>query len=383
MASPVDTSVKWARSDMPGAPVLTRAAGSMTALLDALLVDGWGLQSATSVVIASGVATATFAADHAAAMHSVVEVAGATGSYTDLNGEQKITVANSNTLKWATALPDGTATGSITVKMAGGGWERPFTDTNLRAYKSASPQGHGQFLWVNDTGVDNARVIGYENMTAVSTGTGLFPTTAQVSGGYYWMKSATATDAPINWMAGTDGRMLYLFTEPFGAGYPTSKIMVFGDMAPEAPAGDPYATLLLGDVTPAEYPGGFYYLALGGPGVNKAYAAPRAYGGAGTCVRGLVVATAHNSSYPAFPNPITGGFNLAETEYRDTGADAFPRARLPGLRLGLVTGVESVIPPRSILTVGARAYAVALSSNSMYAKTGLSPIALDITGPWR
>jgi len=45
----------------------------------------------------------------------------------------KITVANSNTLKWATALPDGTATGSITVKMAGGGWERPFTGTNLRA----------------------------------------------------------------------------------------------------------------------------------------------------------------------------------------------------------------------------------------------------------
>jgi len=125
MASPVDTIVKWARSDMPGAPVLTRAAGSMTALLDALLVDGWGLQAATSVVVASGVATATFAADHAAAMHSVVEVAGATGSYTDLNGEQKITVANSNTLKWATALPDGTATGSITVKMAGGGWERP------------------------------------------------------------------------------------------------------------------------------------------------------------------------------------------------------------------------------------------------------------------
>jgi len=185
MASPVDTIVKWARSDMPGAPVLTRAAGSMTALLDALLVDGWGLQAATSVVVASGVATATFAADHAAAMHSVVEVAGATGSYTDLNGEQKITVANSNTLKWATALPDGTATGSITVKMAGGGWERPFTGTNLRAYRSASAQRHGQYLRVNDTGVGDTRVTGYESMTAISTGTGPVPTPAQVIGGYY------------------------------------------------------------------------------------------------------------------------------------------------------------------------------------------------------
>ena len=97
MASPVDTTVKWARSDMPGAPVLTRAAGSMTALLDALLVDGWGLQAATSVVIASGVATATFAADHAAAMHSVVEVAGATGSYTDLTNKPVAAYVDPNT----------------------------------------------------------------------------------------------------------------------------------------------------------------------------------------------------------------------------------------------------------------------------------------------
>jgi len=76
--------------------------------------------------------TANFAADHAAAMPSVVEVAGASGSYTDVNGEQKITVANSNTVKWVSALRVGTATGCITVKMSGGGWERPFTGTNLR-----------------------------------------------------------------------------------------------------------------------------------------------------------------------------------------------------------------------------------------------------------
>ena len=63
--------------------------------------------------------------------------------------------------------------------------------------------------------------------------------------------------------------------------------------------------------------------------------------------------------------------------------DAFTRARLPGLRLGLVRSVESVIPPRSIMSVGARAYAVALSNDSMYSTTGLKPVALDITGPWR
>lgn len=382
MASPVDTTVKWARSDMPGAPVLTRAAGSMTALLDALLVDGWGLQAATSVVIASGVATATFAADHAAAMHSVVEVAGATGSYTDLNGEQKITVANSNTLKWATALPDGTATGSITVKMAGGGWERPFTGTNLRVYRSANVQRHGQYLRVNDTGAETTRVIGYENMTAISTGTGLFPTTAQVSGGYYWWKSALADNTPINWLFATDGRAFWICPEPLGPGYLASKIYGYGDMIPEAPAGDAYATVLVGDPTVSDTTGAVARM-LRDATVDTSTAVPRAYGGAGTCVRGTILASAGYYSWPALQNPITGGFTFAPMEYRDTGVHAFVRAVVPGVRVSLATAVESVTPQRSLLSAGGRDYAVSLSSDSMYSTTGMFAYAFDVKGPWR
>jgi hypothetical protein len=381
MASPVDTTVKWARSDMPGAPVLTRAAGSMTALLDALLVDGWGLQAATSVVIASGVATATFAADHAGAMHSVVEVAGATGSYTGLNGEQKITSATSNTLKWATALPDGTATGSITVKMAGGGWARPFTGTNLRAYKSASPQGHGQYLRVNDAGTTSARVIGYETMTAISTGTGLFPTSAQVNGGYYWLKSNYADNTPVNWLFATDGRMFWLAVE--AAGGPCAKIYGFGDLIPEASAGDPYATLLLGDTSAAETYSAFYYMGRDVL-VDNQCATPRRYGGAGTCVRGGLITRTSYFSWPAWPNPITGGMSFAQIDYRDASGEAFTRAVAPGVRMGLVTGVESFLPPRSILSAGARDYAVVLSGISNISETtALVPQVLDITGPWR
>lgn len=382
MASPVDTTVKWARSDMPGAPVLTRAAGSMTALLDALLVDGWGLQSATSVVIASGVATATFAADHAAAMHSVVEVAGATGSYTDLNGEQKITVANSNTLKWATALPDGTATGSITVKMAGGGWERPFTGANLRAYRSASAQRHGQYLRVNDAGVGNTRVIGYESMTAISTGTGLFVTTAQVSGGYYWIKSTATDSTPTSWMVSTDGRLFWLCVEPFGPGYSSAKIYAYGDMIPEAPAGDPHATLLLGDATASEYSGASAYLA--GVGLVDAWCAtPRAYGGAGTCVRGCAALRAPPNSLAPMPNPIFGGVSFAPVDYRDTSGEAFTRAQFPGLRYGLAKGVESIIPPRSLLSAGGQDYAVTLTAEGLWSATDMVPAAFDVKGPWR
>lgn len=383
MASPVDTTVKWARSDMPGAPLLTRAAGSMTALLDALLVDGWGTQAATSVVVASGVATATFATDHAAALHSVVGVTGATGAWADLNGEQKITSASSNTLQWATALPDGTATGTITVKMAGGGWTRPFTGTNLRAYKSASPQGHGQYLRVNDAGTDNTRVIGYETMTAISTGTGLFPTSAQVNGGYYWWKSSYGDNTPVNWCFATDGRMFWLCTEPFGSGYPSAKVYAFGDLIPEAPAGDPYATLLLGDVAAADTGGAFDYLARSGSSNDKC-AVPRAYGGAGSCVRGLLTARASYSSYPVLPNPITGGISFAQVEYRDADSEAFCRAVAPGLRLSLATWCESFIAPRTIVSAGGRDnVAVLISSANLYVTTGMSAVVFDVKGPWR
>ena len=383
MASPVDTTVKWARSDMPGAPSLTRAAGSMASLLDALLVDGWGLQSATSVVVASGVATATFPSDHAAALHSVVEVAGATGAWADLNGEQKITLSSSNTLQWATALPDGTATGAITVKMAGGGWTRPFTGTNLRAYKSASPEGHGQYLRVNDAGADNTRVVGYETMTAISTGTGMFPTSAQVSGGYYWWKSGYGDDTPVKWLFATDGRLFWLCVESAGASYSSAKVYAFGDLVPEAPAGDPYATLLLGDASASEGSGAFSYMTRNTQ-PNAQAAAPRQYGGSGTCVRGYLEVRAPYYSYPSFPNPITGGVTFAPIEYRDTGyVEAWCRALAPGVRMGLAAKVESFIAPRSILSAGGLDLAVALVNTNMYLVTDMAPVAFDIKGPWR
>ena len=159
MTSPVDTSVKFFRSTMPGAPALRGQVGSLIALLDACLVNGWGSQTASSVIISGGVATATFPSDHAAAVESVVLVAGATPA--GLNGEQKVTAVAPNVIRWATAEADGTATGTITVKMAAAGWTKVYTGTNLAVYKSASPQAHGQFLRVNDTGTTAARVVGY------------------------------------------------------------------------------------------------------------------------------------------------------------------------------------------------------------------------------
>ena len=389
MTSPVNTEVKWARWTMPGAPVLTRAAGSLIALLDALLVDGWGLQTATSVVVSGGFATATFATDHAAAPHAVVLVAGVTGTLAGLNGEQKITSVSANKIKWATTLADGTAAGTITVKMAAAGWAKPFSGTNLAVYKSASPAAHGQFLRVNDTTAGYARAVGYENMTAISTGTGLFPSSAQVSGGYYWGKtSMTSGSDPVPWAFASDGRMLYIFTltesSPGYTEYGAALLMPFGDMVPESGAGDPFATLMGGGLDTDVVSHGAEYLLNGSTGATVAV--PRARTGVGSSMRGLVLAlTSETSGAPTFPNPSTGAISAAPVYWQDDNYQ-FRRARLPGLLRSAGVYAELLGIQKFGIVGGAgpqRAYMYAPIGANGNTVTGVRAALLDLTGPWR
>ena len=62
------TDVKYFHSSQVGAPVMSQggAAGLLIALLDACLVDGFGLKTVDSIVVASGVATANVSTGHSA-----------------------------------------------------------------------------------------------------------------------------------------------------------------------------------------------------------------------------------------------------------------------------------------------------------------------------
>lgn len=391
MVSPVDTSVKWARSTMPGAPTLTRAAGSLVALLDALLVNGWGLQTASAVTIADGVATAVFPSDHAAAPHAVVLVEGATGAWSPLNGEQKVTTIEPNKVKWATALPDGTASGTITVKMAPAGWTIPFTGTNLRAYKSAHPYTHGQFLRVNDTSAAYARAVGYETMTAISTGTGLFPSAAQVSGGYYWGKDEDPSGSSnIPWTFFSDGRAFYFFPQTSAGYYGVPGVsfsaQFFGDAVPESPSGDAFATLICGSPSANfEAYGAGYIFNYASP--DGQVAAPRQRSGAGTASRGgtyceLNFGNASGASGLALPNPITGAIPMGRVMYKDSAIE-FYRAAFPGLLMCPIN-VDKVVRHGEILEMpDGRAVVSHCGSNITYATSSFTGLFVDITGPWR
>lgn len=232
--------VKHFHSGMPGAPVLSGTAGALIAVLDACLLNGFGLQTATSVVISGGIATATLPAAPAAAKDSIILVTGATPA--GLNGEQRVTSAASNSVAWATTEADGTATGTITIKLAPLGWAKAFTATNIAAYKASDVASTGMLLRVDDSGTTNARVVGYEAMTDANTGVASFPLASQMSGGGYWGKSWQANATARPWFVAGDSRAFFLCVAP-GIYSDNYTVHQFGDFVSNK-SGDAYGCAL-------------------------------------------------------------------------------------------------------------------------------------------
>lgn len=208
---PADTSVKFLHSAMTGAPSLSGSAGSLIAVLDACLVNGFGTGNVDSIVVSGGVATVTRGAGHPMEVGAVALIAGAGTSA--INGEKKVlSVPSSSTYTFdATGVADGAISGTITHKVAPAGWTKAFSGTNLAAYKSSDVTSTGCYLRVDDTGTTNARTVGYESMID-DTGSGAFPQSSQVSGGLYWPKSAAADATSRPWILVGDGKIFYLLT---------------------------------------------------------------------------------------------------------------------------------------------------------------------------
>lgn len=207
-----NTTVKFYHSAMSGAATLNGTAGSLISVLDACLVTGFNLKTADSLVVAGGIATLTISAGIGAfEVDAVALVAGATPS--GLNGEKRIISVTTNTITYAApGISDQTATGTITAKLAPAGWEKVYSGTNLAAYRSADLLSTRNLLRVDDTGTTNARVVGYETMTDVNTGTGRFPTSTQMSVGLYWPKANDTSSTARGWTVTADDKTFYLHT---------------------------------------------------------------------------------------------------------------------------------------------------------------------------
>lgn len=134
---------------------------------------------------------------------------------------------------------------------AAAGWSLPYTGTNLAAYRMGAGSNE-HYLRVDDTGAQEARLVGYETMSAVSVGTGNFPTSAQVSGGMYARKSSTANDTARPWRILANDRAAYIFIysaeTSFGNSAATDSTTFFGQLSGLL-TGDAYHTCIVARIT--------------------------------------------------------------------------------------------------------------------------------------
>lgn len=392
MTSPVDTTVKHFHSDMQGAPVLNGVAGSAIGLLDACLVTGWGLTPATSITVAGGVATVSFAGTHGATVESVILIEGVTGALTALNGEQRVTDRGSSQIKFATAAPDGTADGTITFKMAPAGWGKPFSGTNLAVYQSLDAQSTKMFLRIDDTSATDFRQRGFETMTDVNTGAGMFPLDAQISGGGWCNKSAAADTSPVRWTLVADGRGLYLSVPGYSVydkAVESGRTVFMGDFQGLRTGGDPYAFAIGCGAA-----GGYSESrGLCDQDTSTYQFVPRAFHGLGSSIgldsipeSGARGVSGRDATFGKFPSEVDGGLLLSR---RFLGAaNLAPRGVLPGLytvpqsEVGMAYQPRTLQPGagpltgRKLIAVGCGAFAY------RYPSVYLGISFIDITGPW-
>lgn len=388
------TSVKVFHSAMNGAPTLSGSAGALLSVLDSCLSDGWGSKTMTTGAISGGVATLNYTSTAAPEVGSVILVAGATP--TSLNGEKKVTAIAAGSVSFPTVEADGSITGTVTFKMAALGFTKSYTGTNKRAFKSSDIASTGCFLRVDDTGTTTARVVGYETMSDVDTGTGPFPTSTQLSGGYWWPKSNTADTSARNWVLVGDERTFYLYVSPHPTTYAGQGVtFAFGDLISNK-SGDAWSCVLAGGDSSAVATTTSNVSACVGyaqpTSTATAWAVARSHvaiGGAqlGYQTSGHAVAsaysgtTAYNTRSYAFPNGADNGLLLSEVLFANNSAI---RGVVPGAYHTplLVGGYFSTND--SILGTGS------FSGKKMLALRTGSPAAatygvlfLDVTGPWR
>lgn len=402
MASVVDTSVKYFSSLMSGAPALSGTVGSLLGVLRACLRDGFDLKTLTSLTVVGGVATGAFTGGHSAQVDSVVTIAGVTGGpvgWAGMNGEQKITgKPGAASVTFATNLPDGTYTGTITMKMAPLGFAEIFAGTNVAAYQSTDPQSTKMILRVDDTNATLVRVVGCESMTDINTYAGLFPTSLQIAGGGYWSKSVVANSTSVQWMLIGDARAFYVHVCPgFGsnAAWTQGFTRGFGDAVALKPGGDAYACFLSysDTTTPASQINGQPEYAQG---LLQAF--PRAPTGLGTALLNTCypyVGTGSSMSgmdafFGPFPSIIDGALRVSR-RYFAPGTSVPPRADAPGIysvphSLALDSFKFNDRQPGTGVLAGRNLIAVNATNTTVNqpAVTGAAGTTFfDVTGPWR
>ncbi|AFL73359.1 hypothetical protein [Thiocystis violascens] len=225
---------------------------------------------------------------------------------------------------------------------AAAGWGKPYNDTNKAVYRAAS--GNRHYLYIDDSPTQYSLARGYRAMTAAAdTGTGAFPTVAQLAGGIRPIKS-NGTDATARpWIVIADARAFYVWVAyavtDIGAPSTSTDVWLFGEIISYLPS-DAMHTILIGRQaataaasttslanalidTGADIPG--HYLASSYLQDGNGYPCG--------CLQTAQAANASaGTSGPTYPDPITGSLLLDYLRICEGGSSAkLVRGHLPGI----------------------------------------------------
>ena len=387
----MSTPVKFFHSELPGAPVLSGTAGSLIAVLDACLVNGWGLLTAQSASVSGGICTLNFATGHSFEADIVALVAGAVTPA--LNGEQRISAVGTNLVRFpAPGVADGPVSGTITIKIAPAGWSKPFSGANKGAYRSLSPSASGAYLRVDHSAPRYARLRAYSTMTDIDAGTDPTPSDAQISGGDYIPVSSSSDATARRWMVAASDRFVHIMPANSST-YPLDYSLCSAGDYPSLKVGDAYPVIVVAD--PSDTSGS------GSPGYNNALNLP--YGSAGawlmrpyTQIGGALAAYLYkpgflstnasgSTGHPPGPNPINNAIEVCPTLiYEGATVQGNRRGELPGL-YGIPHNLGSAFDSKDRITPAVGLPGHTLIAVRYYGNATLAQsfrFAIDITGPW-
>ena len=239
-------------------------------------------------------------------------------------------------------------------------WTKTYSGTNKAVYQM--PAGsNGHYLRVDDTLAQTFRIRGFETVSDVDTGTGPFPTDAQVSGGLWGKRSSASDTVARKWWLVGHGGFFHLVIDTHNNGGHLQGIR-FGGLV-NSPVADPYNTIIQGS---SSSPAASQIHALGGDGssanplgsigaVAGSYIA-RTFtqvggsvsfsilpeGGVWTGSTKQACNSAASIDLP-YPEPNTGALNLMRLRAYQAGSF---RGRIPGLwapahNPGGMTGIAS------------------------------------------
>jgi len=222
---------------------------------------------------------------------------------------------------------------------ASAGWAKAFTGTNLAVYRA--PQGQRFYLRVDDTHAQYPVLRGYRAMTAVSTGTGLFPTTVQLSGGIRTVKSYASSTTARPWIVVASPRACYLWISfnatDMGAVNTSVDMCFFGDIASYLP-GDAYGAAIIGKIVADISASSTLFanaLTTGAQAAGHYLASDFAQSGNAAqfaCLQSVIAASMYAGAAGSFyPDPITGGMLLERLRLVEGGTtQKLVRGHLPG-----------------------------------------------------